>query len=59
MDSNHVKNGIQEQPSEDTRAKDVTKQVNENATEELSCDLFNYKRPTEADVKKSKRKSCC
>ncbi len=39
MDSNHVKNGIQEQPSEDTRAKDVTKQVNENATEEFreSC----------------------
>ncbi|OPX43917.1 hypothetical protein CLHUN_21600 [Ruminiclostridium hungatei] len=38
---------------------ELTDKESECCTEECNCSLFDYKRPTAEDAKKSKRKTCC
>ena len=38
---------------------EVKIEENESCKEESACNIFNYKRPTAEDAKKTKRKTCC
>ncbi|WP_041706672.1 hypothetical protein [Ruminiclostridium cellulolyticum] len=59
MSQEDFKNKTNEQTVEQSVAKDSTNKENDGCTGDCSCKLFSYKRPTEDDAKKSKRKTCC
>lgn len=55
MSQEDVKNKASEQAAEESSVQDTTNKENEGCC----CNLFSYKRPTEDDAKKTKRKTCC
>ncbi|TYQ17920.1 UNVERIFIED_CONTAM: hypothetical protein Cloal_0308 [Acetivibrio alkalicellulosi] len=59
MSQEDIKNKTNEQDVEETSVKDSTNKENECSTGDCCCNLFSYKRPTEDDAKKTKRKTCC
>ncbi len=59
MSQEDIKNKTNEQTVEESSIKDSTNKEYEGCTGDCSCNLFSYKRPTEDDAKKTKRKTCC
>ncbi len=59
MSQEDFKNKTNEQIDEESVVKDSANKENDCCTGDCACNLFSYKRPTEDDAKKSKRKTCC
>ncbi|HOA80645.1 MULTISPECIES: hypothetical protein [Acetivibrio] len=59
MSQEDVKIKTNEQAIEKSSVNESVNEVNGCCCEDSCCDLFSYKRPTEEDRKKTKRKTCC
>lgn len=59
MSNDNVKGISNEKDDSLKNANELTNKENECCAEECNCSLFDYKRPTAEEAKKTKRKTCC